>query len=76
LQVAAYLQPEYAKKFVEQLKMLGEDAYWTEAVRGEKRWYQVRISHFPDKNSARNYGDVLKSKGIIEDYYVANYRRQ
>jgi hypothetical protein len=75
LQVAAYLKHEHAKRFVEQLKKHGLDAYWTEAVRGPKRWYQVRLSHFADKKSARDYGETLKSKGIIDDYYVANYRK-
>jgi hypothetical protein len=75
LQVGAYLKHEHAKRFVEQLKKQGLDAYWTEAVRGPKKWYQVRLSHFADKKSARDYGETLKSKGVIEDYYVANYRR-
>jgi hypothetical protein len=75
LQVGAYLKLEYAKQFVEQLKKQGLDAYWTEAVRGQKKWYQVRLSHFADKKSARDFGEILKSKGFIEDYYVANYRR-
>jgi cell division septation protein DedD len=75
LQVAAYLQPDYAKRLVEDLQRQGQDAYWSEAVRGEKRWYQVRVSHFADKQSARDYGEKLKSQGIIDDYYVANYRR-
>jgi tetratricopeptide (TPR) repeat protein len=75
LQVAAYLQPEYAKKLVEDLQRQGQDAYWMEAVRGEKRWYQVRVFHFATKQSARDYGEKLKSQGIIDDYYVTNYRR-
>lgn len=75
LQVAAYLKPEYAKDYVRELKNRGLDAYWSEAVRGEKRWYQVRLSHFATKQSARDYGERLKSEGIIDDYYVANYRR-
>jgi hypothetical protein len=75
LQVAAYLKHEHARQFVEQLKKLELDAYWTEAVRGQKKWYQVRISHFADKKSARDYGEALKGRGVIEDYYVANYRR-
>jgi len=74
LQVAAYLKPEYAKKYVQQLTQLGLDAYWSEAVSQDKRWYQVRVSHFATKQSARNYGEKLKSEGIIDDYYVANYR--
>jgi hypothetical protein len=72
LQVAAYLKPQYARKFVRQLRQQGLDAYWSEAVRGQKRWYQVRVSHFATKEAARNFGEKLKSQGIIEDYYVAN----
>ncbi len=75
LQVAAYLKSEYARQYVAQLKKQGLDAYWMEAVRGQKRWYQVRVSHFADKKSARDYAEKLKSKGIIADYYVANYIR-
>jgi len=76
LQVAAYLKPENAKTYVQQLKSRGLDAYWSEAVRGDKRWYQVRVSHFATKQSARDYGEKLKSEGTIDDYYVANYRQQ
>ena len=75
IQVAAYLKPDYAHRFVAQLKKKGLDAYWTEATSGKKKWYQVRVSHFPDKTSARQYGDSLKARGFIDDYYVANYER-
>lgn len=75
LQVAAYLKPGYAKEYVQQLQKRGVDAYWSEAVRGDKRWYQVRVSHFATKQAARDYGEKLKAAGIIEDYYVANYWR-
>jgi len=73
LQVAAYLKPVYAKKFVENLQKQGLDAYWREAISAKKKWYQVRVSHFPDKKSARDLGESLKAKGIIDDYYVANF---
>ncbi len=75
IQVAAYLKPDYAHRYVAQLKKQGLDAYWTEAASGNKRWYQVRVSHFKDKNSARAYGESLKARGVIDDYYVANYQR-
>ena len=75
LQVAAYLKPEYARAYIRQLKKRGVDAYWSEAVRGDKKWYQVRVSHFATKQAAREYGQRLKAEGIIDDYYVANYRR-
>jgi hypothetical protein len=75
IQVAAYLNSEHAHRYVAQLKKHGLDAYWTQAVSANKKWYQVRVSHFADKQSARQYGESLKAKGIIEDFYVANYRR-
>ena len=73
LQVAAYLKPAYAQKYVEQLKKQNLDAYWREAISADKKWYQVRIAHFPDKKSAREFGESLKARRIIDDYYVANY---
>jgi len=73
LQVAAYLKPAYARTYVEKLKKQGLDAYWREAISANKKWYQVRVSHFPDKKSARDFGEALKDKGMIEDYYVANF---
>jgi len=73
LQVAAYLKPDYARKLVEDLKKQGLEAYWRETISGSKKWYQVRISHFPDKKAARDFGESLKTKGVIEDYYVANF---
>ena len=75
IQVAAYQKSEYAKRVVRQLKKQNIDAFWTEAAGAKRRWYQVRISHFPDKQSARNYGEKLKSTGIIDDFYVSNYER-
>jgi hypothetical protein len=75
LQVAAYLKQEYALKLVEELKRKGLDAYWTETSSGGKLWYQVRLSHFPDQPSAREYGRNLKGKGVIDDFYVTHYVR-
>ena len=75
LQVAAYLKQEYALKLVEDLKRKGLDAYWIETSSGGKLWYQVRISHFPDQQAAREYGRNLKGKGVIDDFYVTSYVR-
>jgi len=75
LQVAAYLKPDYAFKLVEELKRKGLDAYWIETSSGGKLWYQVRISHFPDQQSARDYGRNLKWKGLVDDFYVTSYER-
>lgn len=75
LQVAAYLKEVDAQRYVDQLKKKGQDAYWTRASGGGKAWYQVRISHYKTKAEARAVGETLKQRGLIGDYYVANYKR-
>lgn len=74
LQVAAYSSRDDAERYVQKLKQQNLNAYLTEAQRRDKKWYQVRISHFADHAEAKKYGEILKSKGIINDYYVANYK--
>ena len=71
LQVAAYLKPEHAENYLEELRKQAIDAYVVKAHSNDKTWYQVRIAHFPDKAEALAYGSDLKSKGLIEDFYVA-----
>ncbi len=73
VQVAAYLKPRHAKRFVAKLRAKEVDARWSEVRTAEKRWYQVRVSHFPTKEDARAYGEGLRSSGIIDDFYVANH---
>jgi hypothetical protein len=75
LQVSAHLKPEYALNMVEDLKRKGLDAYWIASASGGKTWYQVRIAHFPDQQSARDYGRNLKWKGVVDDFYVTRYSR-
>lgn len=75
LQVAAYLKEADARRYAEQLKGHGLDAYWTRASGTNKTWYQVRISHYATKEAARAIGEELKGRQLIADYYVANYKR-
>ena len=75
LQVAAYLKPQDAERYVKYLKTKKLDAFWIKRRGKRKVWYQVRVSHFVNKASARAYGKNLKAKGIIDDFYVANYER-
>ncbi|MBR9984481.1 MAG: SPOR domain-containing protein [Desulfosarcina sp.] len=75
LQVAAYLNETDARRYVDQLKGRGLDAYWTRASGSNKTWYQVRISHFKTKAEARTVGEDLKTRQLIGDYYVANFKR-
>jgi len=75
LQVAAYLKEADARRYVEQLKAQGLDAYWTRASGAGKTWYQIRIAHYKTKADARAIGEDLKARQLIGDYYVANYKR-
>lgn len=75
IQVAAYLKREYAERYVAELRARDLDAHWQEARSQDKTWYQVRISHFPDKPAALAYGQRLKREGLIDDFYVVNYAR-
>ena len=73
IQVAAYLKSGDAQQFVDQLKGQKIDAFWTQAQSAHRTWYQVKVSHFSTREEARQYGEALKAKGLIDDFYVANY---
>jgi len=73
IQVAAYLQEDHARVYAAELEKQGLDVYWTASSGGKKQWYQVRVSRFQDKDAARAFGERLKAKGLIEDFYIANY---
>ncbi len=75
IQVASYQNVERAKKMVSKLKAQGQDAFWVTAVGKNKKWFQVKLSHFPDKKSARAFGESLKKKGIIDDFFIDNYKK-
>lgn len=75
LQVAAYLAPEHAERYLTVLKKQAIDAYVIKAHGNDKTWYQVRIAHFPDKATALAHGSDLKARGIIDDFYVAMDQR-
>jgi hypothetical protein len=75
LQVAAYLKEDDARRYVNQLKKQGVDAYWIRTTGNNRTWYKVRVSHFKNKAEARSMGEELKTRHLIGDYYVANYMR-
>lgn len=72
IQVAAYLKKTHADEFLTKLKQKGLDAYIYRADGGGRTWFIVRISHFPDRESAAVYGANLKEQGLIDDFFVDN----
>ncbi len=74
IQVAAYVRAEDALRFTERLRKNGLDAFHSMATSANRKWYQVKVSHFATRAQAREFGEQLKAKGLIDDFYVANYQ--
>jgi hypothetical protein len=41
--------------------------------RGKKTWYQVQIGRFPNRKGAVDAGAQLQTKGLIQDFRLADY---
>lgn len=72
IQVASYLKLKHAQRYVNILKEKGLDANIKKVDGQGKTWFVVRVSEFIDKKSAADYGRQLKSKKIIDDFFVNN----
>ncbi len=72
IQVAAYLKPAHADRFVATLKKEDIPAQVKQIPGGGKTWYVVRVSAFPDKASAEAFGKQLKDRKMIEEFFVCN----
>ncbi len=72
IQVAAYLKPKHAQKYVDILKKKEIDARIKKVYGGGKTWFVVRVSEFIDRKSAAAYGKKLKKQKIIDDFFVNN----
>jgi len=71
--VAAQSQTE-AEEMVSLLKANGVDAYVLKSViLGKGTFYRVRTGKFPSANEARKYGESLKQKGIVPEFFIAPY---
>ena len=73
IQVAAYLKVQDAQAVVDRLIANKLDAFWTKATSAHRTWYQVKVSHFATREAAHRFGQELKARGLIDDFYVANY---
>jgi hypothetical protein len=72
IQVAAYLKEAHADQYVRTLKLQGIDARIKLTAGGGKTWYLIQVSEFEDKAAAAAYGNDLKSRNMIEDFFVSN----
>jgi hypothetical protein len=75
IQVGSFRNRAQAIAFSDRIKQRGFPAYWGESRSSDEDiWYYVRISRFEEKQEAKEFGENLKSQGIIDDFYVANYK--
>lgn len=72
IQVAAYLEKAHADRYVAILNKKNLEAVIKTVVGGGKTWYVVRISEFPDKITATEFGNKLKTQKLIDDFFVSN----
>ena len=74
IQVSAYLKKAHAQAFLKQLTDQGISSWISTAEGGGKTWYLIRIEKFATKADAALFGDTLKGKKMINDYFVDNLK--
>ncbi|MBF0302235.1 MAG: SPOR domain-containing protein [Desulfamplus sp.] len=73
IQVAAYLIQSHAEKYLDGLVKQGVAEGRINSVEGGgKTWYLIRVGKYETKEIATEYGNKLKSQGIIKDFFVDN----
>jgi len=69
IQTGVFSRVENAAKFTEELKERGLDATYFVAKTG---LYKVRFGNYSCREDAASVGEILKSMGVIEDFYIVN----
>ncbi|MGD9732837.1 MAG: SPOR domain-containing protein [Desulfamplus sp.] len=76
IQVAAYLVKSHAEQYLSNLAKKGVKEGAIAAVEGGgKTWYLIRVGKYETKEIATDYGNQLKSQGIVNDFFVDNSSR-
>jgi hypothetical protein len=74
VQIESVQEQAVAESAARQLKARGLEAYWIKSnVTGVGLRYRVRIGQFPTRAAARLYGAQLQQRGLITDFFVAEY---
>lgn len=69
IQTGAFAKAENAAKFTEELKAQGLDATYFVARTG---LYKVRFGNYDKREDALSAAQILKSMGVIGDFYIVN----
>lgn len=70
VQIASFKKMDNAQKFTEQLKNKGYPAFITKTLINNGTWYRVRVGTFKDRNKARKYSKIIKSKEKLKTAYI------
>jgi len=73
IQAGAFKDRERALTLIKTLNQHQLQAYLTPPQEGSS-WYQVRLGHYDTLSQARAVADELKNKGIISNYFIANFQ--
>jgi len=69
IQTGAFSKAENAARFTEELRERGLDATYFVARTG---LYKVRFGNYTQREDALSVAEILKSMGVIEDFYIVN----
>ena len=69
IQTGAFSKAENAARFTEELQSRGLDATYFVARTG---LYKVRFGNYAQREDALSVAEILKSMGVIEDFYIIN----
>jgi hypothetical protein len=73
IQVGAFSNSDNAVRLTEILQSQGLDAYHFVHKSG---LYKVRFGDYPTRKAARQQADLLKKRGVIEEYYIVRPQRR
>jgi cell division septation protein DedD len=74
VQIESVQSQAVAESVVQQLKARGLEAYWVKSnIAGIGLRYRVRVGQFPTRTAAKLHGARLQQRGVITDFFVAEY---
>jgi len=77
IQVAASTQKGSAQETSDQMNRMGHDSFVRlETIPGKGQWYRVYIERFGSKAQAAKEAAMLKSLGLLKDYYVRELKEE
>jgi hypothetical protein len=74
VQIESVQTQTVAESIVQQLRARGLEAYWIKSnIAGVGMRYRVRTGRFPTRAAAKLHGAQLQQRGVITDFFVAEY---